>query len=901
MIIEFQLTGERFEELLRQRIRAEWRGYSWPIQWQRTDWYVAKLDVERVQIGLDTDLSPITLNIVESDGDVAAPPLSSEEVDAFRLQARVFGTLYLCSVDDMKAANTTEPPATMIPILGALAELRMTVTKKGVPHLCSKLLDFPGLPDGISQQQKAALLKQFKACAKIDLRKALGQAGKYLPTIVNAGITATPTLASVAIRLDTEPESPESADRWRTFYGGEFMTTLEGREWALLVPSEIMMQPVLKMVGKQLETPESQARFNLIAGPAAIWDPVASTARMRIAMSGEIIDACVGIDMNVDIVIGVRFRVPPGMPNTMRVTTTLDYDTMFGEELLCLLGMALLWPVFGTMTLVDNEIDNAAWWSFLGVFADWPLRLGGAIGFMVSDLPAGQLPEMQGWTEVSDTERYIDFPFPSKANLLGVALTLEAVTNHFSGAVLRGAMPIEVPVDMNLTAAIPAFDGWYQKRPCDDPFDYEAFQRILFGGVQIGDPPRIPVALTRFAAMSPDPHGQYEDAQRIEMTYSSWLNSGSMTITYDGIEAGFALNPYPLEILIVSSRGVRWLTVPPPPFGPPPRPDTPGEMAAFQMEYIAWKAANCWKFQSIWGKLGVFNPVWLIDPPADAEFARHWFVEVAGAKAGDALALREPTTGNRLASVRVPNGGRAGLALFLPATGENPLATITIGMNNVVMTGAEYDRAAAAVPMPAGPPAMTLSLRQTILVRVAQVTSPASVTALRLDWFDSDPVMLLTSSLGEVAFSLAELARPLEIDLPAGASARSLERVTEPVSADAMPMSASTDDSRTNECGRSSHDVAPPVRDVRRTGRASAGGRRHATWVERPDGTYDVLDVRAPARPELVATYASTPWFVDSARQGKLYARLESDRHAVTLWQVVAGHTGLDRGPASAK
>jgi hypothetical protein len=447
----------------------------------------------------------------------------------------VYGTLLISNVDDMKAAGIGAPPTSAIPIVGAALKLTVEVNKDGGINLCARLASPPPGAEGLPQE----LLNEFHICNGINLHAALVSMAHYLPDVLNGGIATNGQ--AVAIRFDTDPPTAASASAWTAFFNGEFPDRLglAGHDWAIFVPQALMVQFFEGQFTKYLEEDDTAETFNLLSGPDVTWLPLGPFPRAFVTLSGEVIDACAGIDMNVDVTIAVRFSVPED--NTLRVRTVLSYSTSIDEDIACVLALVLATPIFLPMTLIDNDIKNAEWWSLLGVFVDWPWRLIGVIAYMKSDAPLDNLPDMSGWVEVSGTERYKDIAFPSDAGLFGGALTLQGVLAEPDGVVLFGGMTIEDPLQMELKVYGAGFDGWYSEDVCHDPFAFVGKMWIHFGGQPIGAPPRLPIRCASIGVVKDpvdtDPMGQYgtdhEGKHALVEWYlqvGTWVNGGSFEI-----------------------------------------------------------------------------------------------------------------------------------------------------------------------------------------------------------------------------------------------------------------------------------------------------------------------------------------------------------------------------------
>ena len=155
----------------------------------------------------------------------------------------------------------------------------------------------------------------------------------------------------------------------------------------------------------------------------------------------------------------------------LRTTVHLAWDTEVLEGVACELVLAALWPVLGA-TMLDEE-KGLKWWQYaLGLLA-WSyspaLVFVAAIVYLSTDEAASQMPEPPGWQKASDTEWYMDLPFPTELGSFVSGLSLTSVAGTHAGLVLAGSIAVVKPLAPELVAGVSAFSEWTLTHACSNP------------------------------------------------------------------------------------------------------------------------------------------------------------------------------------------------------------------------------------------------------------------------------------------------------------------------------------------------------------------------------------------------------------------------------------------------
>jgi hypothetical protein len=454
---------------------------------------------------------------------------------------------------------------------------------------------------------------------------------------------------------------------------------------------------------------------------------------------------------------------------------------------------------------------------------------------------------------------------------------------------MRGSMTIEDPIDMEFKTGWVPFDGWYTKNACRDPFAFIGYMKIFFGGAPWGELPRLPIRIARLSVMSADPENTYGHRSWSGPPYNTWINGGEFTVELRNPKSEFEDNPYPLEVLIVSNNGVRWITLPPPPPTPKP-PQDGGGLTGWKAKYLVWKASHCWKHINEWDRIHALWVLWKVDPGPEREFLRHWLVDVTGLQQTDALSLFDEGTGQELARMKPGVDGRATATALVAPSVRNRAAGVVVGLNGKFMSRADWDRARAGVAPPRAEPATNVAVRQILFRKEGTLRLPRAAESVRLDNEGGVPVLHVTDRRGVSVISLAPgesptLLRRLERDSRGNSRTALLRgRTTKLVDAQIVSFDAA------DAALKLGAFKAP---GVERIGRAPIRGLRHAVWMKKATG-YEIIDLREPARPVTLGTSATRPWYVDATRLGSLYARLAEDRRSVVLYRIDKAVEGLE-------
>ncbi|MGO9151916.1 hypothetical protein [Mycobacterium sp.] len=625
------------------------------------------------------------------------------------------------TVTQLREANFNEPATQSFPlpvsfVLDAWADF------DGSLSIAPELQTIPGLPP--AQQQK--LQDAVNALQiPIDLSSALGTGGLVqMPRFLNAGMTLSQDESFVALRFEYERPNPQT---WNNFFQGQMQNVLEDRQWAALIPSDLLTGPVQQLLSDDLHNNQN---LTDVAEPAIWWEPLPIFGALSIpvlggSLSARYKDACPGVDLGFTVDLSATLSVPD--INKLRLTFNLDLHTNLGDDVLCALegafGLPVIWPWLAA------NFGNAGWGVYWGGLAVGPaLSFFGVLGALNSSMPlkfldlSKELPKQ--FTKVSDTEYTAVYDLSSIADVLGgMALTAVGATDN--ALVLGGTFTVAEVTQGRLSTALDHGFDWTDQNPCGAP-SYETDAVVNFG-----TPPPGHTIPAKFAGafVQEDPDNQY--SPHVQTAYPQPWHGGFIKVAFQDqdVNPAFQAAPYPCQLLLLSTVGARWMTIPPPPATPQIEP---GSQAAIAREI--WQATHCVQLGSVWGS-GVgndFNPTWNVDPPIEGlDYVRHWGIAISGLQPNDQVSA---VKGESLLALSTANrAGRLQLTFF--DTGAATAVALKLG--------ADEPRSNAA-----------LQMQQTLLVRIAEIPVGGRFRTLQFE-SRADALMLnVESQHGVVSYQI---------------------------------------------------------------------------------------------------------------------------------------------------
>jgi hypothetical protein len=868
MIIEFQTTGPKLVEVMHARMQAVRPCIADALFFGSQIYHVAWIDVGNTSLALSNSGTGYILNELIQD-KVKSPMVGGVQVLLQRLQVMQQITVHVCTRTAMKASNEQQAPTTEVG-MQLKFDLQLRVSEEGQPRLCAIVSDVQNVSAPLDQSAKDALVAllqdRVSTCIPLSIAPLANVTGGDTPRVFNVGIAANASRSIVCLRFETVPPDAGAKARWESFYDGGFVNRLHGRDWSLLIPKQLMEAAVAQVLADNLA---GNSQFSLQSSVNAVWAPLGDVPQMLVTFNGEIIDACIGIDLDVDVTIGVLFTSPQA--NVLRTSIVLGWDGDFWEEVACEFVSAMLWPVVGIMFVSEGKID---WGAYFGGLAFGPAAIFfGIVGYLSTDEPASNIPAPANWVKDSDTGWHQDQAFPgSVGGITGLSMNLAAADPE--GLVLAGSIALAKPLIPTLKTLPHPFTGWTLSRPCHSLYEMESEASIGIIADPMGVFPRLPLRLCGVQVIN-DQTGFYSNSS---YPGGSIQNSTSYHVELKNPPTNWQQNPYDLEVLIFSNQGCRLITIASP--GLPPKvSDDPQEKLLLNIAWIGWKATHCWKFTTIWGAIGKLNPEWLIDPPPYETVAQHWWIELKQAVAGDRITLRDQFGADLMTSV-VDADGHAVVTGIIENAAEQ--STVWLARNGARISTAEFRDFSRRVATPETEPTGSITVKQTLLQLRSEIALALPAQALAFDYQAGVPKVFLATAAGLKAFSVADPGRPALTSIIGGTSALHFRPLGGRAGGAAVYRSTELDPLA---CGR----VHPA---------ASAKGSCDEPDPKEFSDCRCERPTRSAAEPEREAARSVTqPWYSGGARLGRLYVRLADGGRRVRIYRILHTHLGLERHP----
>ncbi len=750
-MIEFQITHEKFLELIHQRLQLSRPCFKNPILIFDKPFYVNQVQVKEGSLGLAKETQSFALNELlpagifedfSTGGKVGVPSTDAVKVDrrTLRLSQKVVVDL----VDQSKLIESgSEEPKDVIPREVLMVfELSIFIFEDGSPALCVHLFDIPELMESLEPEKAEQLLNTWRQevdrCEFFDFGAIAASMGVAFPKIINGGITVTSGANKmVVIRLDLEPKRPDAKEFWTKFYTGAITARLFGSQWSLLMPAGLITSLTNDKI---LQGIKQQSRFKLSSGPATEWAPEGNSPGLNTSVGGEIIDACAEIDMDAQVEIRATMTVPK--ENLLRTTINMDWEGEFLEEAGCLLAAAIAWPVVGGLLLSDDGIGAGMFVG--GFFIPFPAIIVIGILYLNSDKPLGKF-KPEGWVEDSKTQRHQDQPFPSQVGFIeGIKLT--SVFGVPEGMVLAGKLDLALPLLPKLRIGQNKKFDWKVDDPCNAPTAICEPAGLGIIADPMGVEPRVPLVICSVKVIN-DPQGLYKIKQ--------WDHFVTASTTLKIEFVGASANPYDCQVLIITNAGVRVVTVAPPSSGPKVSVPNLKDPDKFN-DWLKWKGTHCWLTSSIWTETGLFNPQWHIDP-GPFDYAQHWWIGLSGLNAGDIVSLNDISQGELL-SATVGANGKAELNAMIEQPQKD--SALMISRNGARMELREFQSRIRGFTPPREAPRSELNIKQVLLLRTGTIAPVGEFRQMSLGYYEGQPALLVVTTAGLSIYELESGVTP---------------------------------------------------------------------------------------------------------------------------------------------
>ncbi len=683
-------------------------------------------------------------------------------------------------------------------------------------------------------------------------------AGGDVPSVCWSGMTLSPDRNTVEFRLELNEDTSGThrLDEWRRFYRRDIDSLRGDRDWAVGLSTEILIPTVEAGAKAEIENNDD---FDLDGEPHAEWHP--EWPGFRTTFSGEAIDACfclfVQIDLNVDVRVDTQLSLAATGPSpTIQLDTFMHADpTSTAEQACCFITGGALWPIVGWFYVDRGQIS---WGKFLLGFFYWPL-LGGfyAMAFFVGGKP--QELEKNCTQDPGNEEHRIctvdaqlneeSDPCDPEAS----TISLDSLTGRSDAMVLSGAVQqrrLEAP-RVGVTEATP-FE-WHGPRPTCEGTEGDWSAVSTFTVSQVGG--EYPLEVCDVIAVGV-----------LKVLYKPRIVSCTGCPTTVDVEVSTIPwtvgNPHPDWVLVLTNVGAVLVRI-------PVLPPLSDQQRAEWDAYIAkWRITHCLRPDGWWEEGELLPTAWSLGPPPRRGATRRvWRVRAGGLESGEQLVARGGEKGEDVLARGVAEK-RKGVGFAFEYHGDQIWTERRMGGGRDKGKGERYG----------------LAITQVLLeeVSVHELEEPAVGllklgSSLRPDVqvVLDDPELVMVLEVG-----CMPRLRPLVVSGSQRGPAIGAQRVV----GRALERHGARDEleelRRTGVESARSLGLAPDARTVRGVARAAGRGRwvmdlGAAGWVE-----FDTRVGRA------TASYAMRPWSDGTVRIPEGYVRLEDGGSTVRVFAV---------------
>ncbi len=597
--------------------------------------------------------------------------------------------IFIVSEPALVSHNAAPTPPCWQRTVVAVFELSTFVDGDG-PKMCLSFTEFrpgtdvaPPIIDFLNTTVTTDVPQLQLVCQTLNIGLLETMFGGQPPAVTNVALAINGN-DRIALRLDFDlqgvglssgelavAQAVQTAQR-DNFVSGYFLADDSSKDWTMQVHALLLRQAARAQLLSALEG--QQATFALEAGPSTEFllgsDGV---GRVEIDFSGEVIDACQCawdmIDLDVDVHTTLYFTLP--QPDTLHGELDIEFDLSDIEVFCCAVTSSLLWFMVGQAWLDHDQMSAEA---FAGATVA-QLTLGPifiTLGFMAlaHGLAASQFDPGGTWIKTSpgdDDPLVYERDWKAKLGDLGFGkMTITGMhgvnSNETQGLAMSGTLvPPRERSDPHLVIDADSEFVVSFADPCAvDPMlqaEWHLWLNSSPGGVHHITTP-IEVFDVRIVDGS-DPLNQFAPFLQHDGS-TAWIY-----VPLTALKTSYAAAPYAPKLLVITSGGVRILTLPMLPAW------TPQQVNDALAANALWRVVGCHD----WGNPtdpfwhgGRVNPKWLVDPGPDSINWQVWSIGVKGMVPGDALRV-ETSAGQVLQTVRVGDGtGAAWSGVFAPGT-----------------------------------------------------------------------------------------------------------------------------------------------------------------------------------------------------------------------------------------
>jgi hypothetical protein len=493
--------------------------------------------------------------------------------------------------------------------------------------------------------------------------------------VINAHLSLGHDSAYLGVRLElwdpkwaaASGDTARTLDYWLNFYSGDFAPHLGAggspRDWSVFIDRGVIVPMVHDLFQDALKNNSS---FRLHSGPDASWQNNNGTARVHVTFNGDAINACrcffEDSDVNADITADIDLWVDTS--NALRQDVYVNSHANFWDALCCEVTSALFWPFVGIQQLDRGNING---WEYLAGFLPFAALIGTivAIGQAASHMQPPPGFQRVDPDDGSHLFREIPIDFGSGSDFGSLTLDNAAALDDpagigGSGLLLSGAVGLKTRPSTTLAdVQVPGLE-WGLAGSCS------GIQLAASASVQLAsNPPQFFYICD--VEVQADPLGVFG---RDEVLWEWGKPEIDVGVTF--FPPGYLTNPYPCRLLVVTSAGMRILSIAPPPHL------TPEQIQQFQSEAERARLACFVEQDPFYQTFHQYNPRWSIDPGPEDIAAHAWQAVVNGLAPGENVQI----TGANNQVLGVATAGGTGVALVSALVAPN-LQSAELGLQRI--------------------------------------------------------------------------------------------------------------------------------------------------------------------------------------------------------------------------
>ncbi|WP_131810253.1 hypothetical protein [Mycolicibacterium mucogenicum] len=559
-------------------------------------------------------------------------------------------TARLVNESALAVAGTDAPQPCAVLDLGMVFSLFTDIDNNDQPRLHVAFARIEGLDDDLlTLVLQGFIFEVFPGVAtRIPLDDLDDTLGGGL-VVRGVALAATADRKRIAVRVIVDVDGlfipPTSAD-FSTLQMAQLSTFIEdgallpnpnGEAWSVFISERLVRRGLARRIRTQLQGGIDEGTIRLQSGPtvsytppwpvpAFPWNAPKFTIMLEVEKIGACVCVAVDIDLSAELTIGARLSVPE--PNVLRSDLYLEFDLSDEEVACCVLTANLFLPIAIADIATDDDLPDALAGVLVPIVGAGPLL--SIIGpTLVHGLLAGEVGEQVSSSEltpVNGSDSHFQLDQTLELGGIGVgAPTLNSVTGVGSGLILGGslaAIPVVPVSELSLHVWEPEFSWHFPDKCAENPkvvatiaFSFSD-QKVRYCGHRVVD----------------DPLDVYRPRLKRTGRYFS------LTIKRSHLTSEFRAAPYPLKVLLFTSRGVRMLTFAAPP--PLSYADEQAMIAALiEQQPIICDTIVEDEGQPFW-EGPRFNPHWIPDPGPEFD-AGLVQVAIAGLTAGELVHVHE--------------------------------------------------------------------------------------------------------------------------------------------------------------------------------------------------------------------------------------------------------------------